>query len=1003
MSSICWNFRGLGDPQTVREVLALEMKVKPMFIFLMETKVRRDPAERLRMKLNFDGLFYVDVGGLGGGLALFWREMGVASLISYSKNHIDVHVPLPGSDPWKLTCFYGFPERSRRQQSWDLLRSLQSKSDLPWQVADDFNDIATPNEKRGQHPQPTSLISGFNYMLEDCGFIDLDVITYDHSAIHIEIKGPSIARQRRKFMFENAWLKETGCKDIVLGAWNASVGDIVPSRLNICGASLKSWGGSFTKRTEKEIAHLQSRLNDLREKCDANSLNLFRDVYGRLHELYDQLNIFWRQRAKTYWLMKGDTKGVCMDNMLRDFVPKISVADNNNLLWPFIVGDVKDALFSMDPDKSPGPDGFSPAFFQYFWSEIGDDVARFIIDCTKGSQFPEGMNDAIITLILKRTVPTTMGELRPIALCNVIYKILSKMLANRLKEILEKIISPSQSVFLSGSLITDNVFVASEVIHYLNRKRGGRDGWCALKLDIAKAYRVSVNGELSDFIVPSCGLRQGDPLSPYLFILCAEGLSHLLSSAMQRGVISPYIVVRRAPRISHLFFVDNSLLCFKATVAETNAIKSCLTCYERISCQVVNYGKSCIIYSKNTETVRRNDVVVVSNVEQAGNIWKYLGLPIGIRRNKREVFSIIETKLNQHLGGWRKKILSRAGKEVLLKSVAQALPTYTMSIYFLPGEIPKEKSCSSSFTNTNSGESSSKENSSGSLEENPILVVLVKVQRKIVLEVHRGEKFSCSSSLKEGQEVFQCGYFKRIGNGADMNVWNQPWLPNDENSFIQTPIQNHGENMNVNDLILNDTHDYNVELLNSLFDNRDVELIMKIPVSCNFEDHWCWKGDLRGLYFVSRGYRLLSGEVAGGNRNGAWQAIWRLKIPPNIRNFLWRYLHGVVPTLVGLPKRRVEVDTVSMKNLVVGSQIVCWIVTSRWLLNEWHDLDETVAPSDTQHMATPEVMTIIPNDGVAVYVDATVFPASGHASYGIIIHDCMGNYVEAKNCNLYCN
>ncbi|XP_031120395.1 uncharacterized protein LOC116023535 [Ipomoea triloba] len=110
---------------------------------------------------------------------------------------------------------------------------------------------------------------------------------------------------------------------------------------------------------------------------------------------------------------------------------------------------------------------------------------------------------------------------------------------------------------------------------------------------------------------------------------------------------------------------------FKATVQEAEAVKSCLVNYERMSGQTVNYGKSC-------------NVAAVFHVQQANTIGRYLGLPMGIGRNKREVFSFIEAKLKHRLGGWNKKFLSRAGKEILLKSVAQALPTYTMSIYCVP-------------------------------------------------------------------------------------------------------------------------------------------------------------------------------------------------------------------------------------------------------------------------------------------------------------------------------
>lgn len=194
----------------------------------------------------------------------------------------------------------------------------------------------------------------------------------------------------------------------------------------------------------------------------------------------------------------------------------------------------------MAPDKSLGPYGFSLDFYQHFWGEIGQELAQFVINCANGAGFLEGMNDAIIILIQKKTIPLTMGNLKPIVLCNVTYKIVSKKLANRMKRVLEGAISTMQSAFNPDRWITDNVLVASELIHYLNRKRCGRDE-CALKLDIAKAYdkmewpfieeimrrmgfddrwtarimrcvtsvcyKVGVNGNLTDYIILTCGLR----------------------------------------------------------------------------------------------------------------------------------------------------------------------------------------------------------------------------------------------------------------------------------------------------------------------------------------------------------------------------------------------------------------------------------------------------------------------------------------------------------------
>jgi len=121
MSVISWNCRGLGNPRTVREAVDLVSCKKPDFLFLMETKVARTHAERLRVKLGFEGLFYVNSVGLSGGLALFWRRNCTARLISFSKNHIDVEVTVVDSACWRMTCYYGYPERGRRSESWDLL------------------------------------------------------------------------------------------------------------------------------------------------------------------------------------------------------------------------------------------------------------------------------------------------------------------------------------------------------------------------------------------------------------------------------------------------------------------------------------------------------------------------------------------------------------------------------------------------------------------------------------------------------------------------------------------------------------------------------------------------------------------------------------------------------------------------------------------------------------------------------------------------------------------
>lgn len=197
----------------------------------------------------------------------------------------------------------------------------------------------------------------------------------------------------------------------------------------------------------------------------------------------------------------------------------------------------------------------------------GDDLVREVLQAINTATIPEGWNDTTIVLIPKVNEPTLVSQFRPISLCNVVYKVISKVLANRMRIILPDIISDHQSAFVLGQMITDNILIAYESIHAIKKKRGKR-GLCAVKLDMHKAYdrvewvflekimlklgfdgrwvklimecvtsvryNMRFNSRETEVFVPTRGLRQGDPLSPYLFLMVAEGLSCLLMGAENR-------------------------------------------------------------------------------------------------------------------------------------------------------------------------------------------------------------------------------------------------------------------------------------------------------------------------------------------------------------------------------------------------------------------------------------------------------------------------------------
>ena len=169
-----------------------------------------------------------------------------------------------------------------------------------------------------------------------------------------------------------------------------------------------------------------------------------------------------------------------MDPVLQVIPGKVTVQMNDNLIADISIKDVKVALFEMFPTKTPGPDGFPTHFFERHWELCGEEVTLAVIRALKGEEDISVINKTFIVLIPKVAKPDDLGQFRLISLCNVIYKIASKVMANRLKLILLKIISEEQSAFVPGRIINDNIISAYECLHYM-KKRSKKNQFCALK------------------------------------------------------------------------------------------------------------------------------------------------------------------------------------------------------------------------------------------------------------------------------------------------------------------------------------------------------------------------------------------------------------------------------------------------------------------------------------------------------------------------------------------
>ena len=289
--------------------------------------------------------------------------------------------------------------------------------------------------------------------------------------------------------------------------------------------------------------------------------------------------------------------------------PVITQEENTDICMIPTAEDIKRVIFEMQNLKAPGPDGLPPLFYKQYWPTVGHNVTKAVQNFfVEGKRLKE-INNTLIVLIPKILNPTSVNNFRPISLCNVVYKVISKNLVTKLRPLLDKIISPCQSAFIPGSWIGENQVIVKDLMHSLKTKKV-KDDFAAIKVDLQKAYNrinwgflesvlcqhgfstmfvnwtlqcvttvtfsVIVNGGRTNHFSPTRGLRQGDPLSPYLFILCQDVLSCLIDQQFHLRNISGVKMNVSSPAITYVMFADDLMTFSKANRREIGILNDCL-------------------------------------------------------------------------------------------------------------------------------------------------------------------------------------------------------------------------------------------------------------------------------------------------------------------------------------------------------------------------------------------------------------------------------------------
>ena len=317
----------------------------------------------------------------------------------------------------------------------------------------------------------------------------------DHYPIIIKLEGIEFCPDK-PFRFECMWMKEAGCRDTITEAWGLPSYDsnlvLASSKINYCGVKLAERSQSSFGSIKRQLAEASKKLR-LAEEAAARGApyDRVRTLKLTVNELLDKENIMWIQRARSLYLQSGDSNtryfhsrasqrykrnrilGLRNDqniwctlkhqiqsiatsffqalfstcspdedhSIFESIQPVVTAEMNRDLICSFSRDEVEAALKSMEPLSTPEPDGMPPIFFQSYWSVVGDDVSSAVLNCLNNCSLPAAINHTFITLIPKAKSPEKISEFRPISLCNVIYKLVSKVLANRLQGVLPSIIS----------------------------------------------------------------------------------------------------------------------------------------------------------------------------------------------------------------------------------------------------------------------------------------------------------------------------------------------------------------------------------------------------------------------------------------------------------------------------------------------------------------------------------------------------------------------------------
>ncbi|XP_020412737.1 uncharacterized protein LOC109947231 [Prunus persica] len=855
----------------------------------------------------------------------------------------------------------------------------------------------------------------------------------DHSPILLSLNSDKIPSSELKpFRFEAMWLKHCLFPEFIKAEWKNLEGS-VSSKLDNLIPLLREWNtqvfGQIFQKKKRILARLQGIQRSLCKGFSPFLSNLEKHLQQEFEDLLDQEDVFWKQKSRVSWLQGGDrnTKffhittlvrrrrnrierlkdingdwisskeglktlaveyfhGLFLDDVvdiirspLPSLFPHIPEADLAAVSKEVTAKEVQDALFAIGPYKAPGPDGYSAIFFHNCWSLCRKDIEDLVFKCFSSGSVPEYLNSTLVTLVPKIINPQSMLQFRPISLCNTLYKVVSKIIVGRLRPLMCKLVSPNQVSFVPGRQISDNIFIAQEVLHRFYRARG-KTGYIAWKIDLSKAYdrlkwsfieqtleeigigetslqlimscvknvsyRVLMNGELTASFKPQRGVRQGDPLSPYLFVLCMEKLSHIIAARVLKKEWKAVRAARSGPLISHLFFADDLILFGEASVQQAMVMKNSLEEFCELSGQQVNFEKSLLYISANTKPDLVDQIEQTCGVTRSVDMGNYLGVPLVQGRVTKATYKGVLVKVQAKLSAWKSQLLSMASRITLIQSVVSSIPLYTMQTAKLPQALCDDLDKSSKSFLWGSSENHHKTHlvkwdtvclpkRLGGLGIKKAALMNQAMLSKASWRIVAGDsglwaamlrkkylKGSCcfdayadnctlaSSSWKGliyGAAILNNGLKWRVGDGTRVKFWTDTWIGDIPLIDTKFPLS---DQLDKSETVSNyfSRTGWNInKLLQVLLPEAVMRIVsIHVDIEGNLPDTCIWGPTSNGVFSVKTAYELSArfNDVPGS----PWNFIWNLKIPPRVKMFIWLLTQKKILTNVQRVRRKLSRD-----------------------------------------------------------------------------------------------